>query len=105
MRQKPAYAAVAAIGSVLAAATCCLPIGALLLATGTAGASALSRTWRPYLMGLSVAILAFGFFSFYRAPRCNRGWASGLLLWVAAVMLGAFLFFPQDAAGFLADHF
>lgn len=103
--RNPALAPVAALGGALAAMTCCLPIGTLLLAGGTAGASVLTRVWRPYLMGASVGILLLGFWQFYRAPRCERGWVSSLLLWTSAALLGAFLFFPQDVAAFVADHF
>lgn len=104
-RRKPLYAALAATGSALAAMTCCLPLGTLFLAGGAAGASRFVAKGRPYLMGLSVVLLLAGFWQFYRAPRCERSWFSGLLLWTSAGVLGAFLFFPQDVAGFLADYF
>ena len=68
-------AALSAVGSVLAAMTCCLPVLPFVLAAGTASsASWLARyvgALRPYLVGLSVLLIALGFYQSRRASQCN----------------------------------
>jgi hypothetical protein len=104
-RRSPVVAAFAALSSLLAAVTCCLPVGTMLVAAGAAGASAFLDQLRPWLMGISVAAVAFGFWQMRRAKQCRRepGLFSRVLLWTSAVMLAGFLFFPQATAGFFAD--
>src|SRR5437763_14633737 len=68
-------AALSAVGSVLAALTCCLPVLPFVLAAGTAGSarylSSFVRALRPYLLGLSVPLLAPGFYQSRRASQSN----------------------------------
>src|SRR5260370_18391501 len=68
-------AAISAIGSVLAAATCCLPVLPFVLAAGTAGSAAFVSSFvsalRPYLLAVSVLFIALGFYQSRRASRCN----------------------------------
>src|SRR3989442_8761775 len=54
-------ASLAAVGSVIAASSCCLPLLPFLFAAGTAGTSAFVARLRPYLLVLSVLLIAFGF--------------------------------------------
>ena len=58
-------AAISAVGSVLAAATCCLPVLPFVLAAGTAGTATFLFSFvsalRPYLLGVSVLFIALGF--------------------------------------------
>jgi hypothetical protein len=54
---RTALASVAAIGSVLAASSCCLPVLPFLFAAGAAGGSAFLTTTRPYLRIRIVNIL------------------------------------------------
>lgn len=94
----------AAVGSLLAASSCCLPVGTLLLATGTAGAGAAVDALRPYLMVLSLGLLALAFWQTKRAAQCRRPNPLNLVvLGASAVLLVLFLLFPQMIAGWLAD--
>jgi hypothetical protein len=96
--------ALGALASLLAALSCCLPFGPVIAAAGAAGASAFLVSARPWLMGLSVGLLAWGFRQAYTARACNARPAlwSRALLWIALAANGAFLFFPQQAASLLA---
>jgi len=98
-------ASLAALGSVIAASSCCLPLLPFLLAAGTAGTSAFFTRFRPYLLVLSVLLIAFGFYKAWRAKQCNRrpGRISTALLWFSAIVVFVFIFFPQVVANLLAD--
>jgi hypothetical protein len=98
-------ASLAALGSVVAASSCCLPLLPFLLAAGTAGTSAFFTRFRPYLLVLSVLLIAFGFYQSWRTKKCNRrsGWISTALLWFSAIVVFVFIFFPQVVANLLAD--
>src|SRR5207247_11034377 len=67
-------AALSAVGSVLAALTCCLPVLPFVLAAGTASSarflSSYIGAFRPYLLGSSVLFIALGFYLFRRASCC-----------------------------------
>jgi hypothetical protein len=96
-------APVLAVFSLLGALACCLPLG-FLGALGAAGAAALLAGFRPWLLGLSAALLAAGFFQLYRRGRvCTRRSPVSLaILWTAAVLVVAIWLFPQVIAGLLA---
>src|ERR1039457_613901 len=104
MKNKPVYSALGAAGSALAASSCCLPLGTFWLAAGSAGASAVLDRLRPYLMALSVILLAFAFWQAYRAKKCNRKRSvlSKVLLWSAAVFVFVSIAFPQVLADIFA---
>jgi cytochrome bd-type quinol oxidase subunit 2 len=101
-------ASLAAIGSLLAASSCCLPILPLMMAAGVAGSSTFFSAARPYLLGASILFIAYGFYQGSRAKRCQRGTnvIASVLLWVSAVLVIISIFFPQimanAAAGLLA---
>jgi cytochrome bd-type quinol oxidase subunit 2 len=101
-------ASLAAIGSVLAASSCCLPILPLMMAAGVAGSSTFFSAARPYLLGASILFIAYGFYQASRAKKCQRGTnvIASVLLWVSAVFVVISIFFPQimanAAAGLLA---
>ena len=99
-------ASVAAILSSFATIACCLPIG-FVAAVGTGVASAFFTTLRPWLLGLSVALLAFGFWQQRRAKQCavKGRWVGSVLLWVAVVVVLGMILFPQQVAGLIADFF
>jgi len=104
--KRPAWIApLAAIFGVLAATACCLPVGVFLAAIGLAGAAPLLGPARPYLLGLSVATLAIGFWQVHGHSTCSvRGrLASVILLWTAAGMVVVLFLFPQFIAGLVAD--
>ena len=86
----------AAIGSVLAATSCCLPVGTLWLAATFAGAGAVLNRFRPWLIGLSLALIAFGFWQARRARSCSPGRRrlNLSLLFVAAFFTCASLLLP-----------
>jgi hypothetical protein len=57
-------------------------------------------------MGLSALFLVAGFVQQYRGARCGlkaNPW-NVALLWIAAGFVVVMLLFPQEIAGFLADH-
>jgi hypothetical protein len=98
-------ASVGAIISSVATLSCCLPIG-FAAAIGAGAASAFFTTLRPCLLGLSVALIGFGFWQQHRAKQCGlRGrWAGTVLLWGAVVVVVGMILFPQEIAGLIADH-
>src|SRR5947209_7262154 len=98
-------ASLAALGSVIAASSCCLPLLPFLFAAGAAGTSAFVGKLRPYLLVLSVLLIAFAFYKSWRAKQCNckPNRVSTVLLWFSAVVVFVFIFFPQVIANFLAN--
>lgn len=100
-----AAASLAALGSVIAASSCCLPLLPFLFAAGAAGTSAFIVQLRPYLLVLSVLLIAFGFYKSSRAQQCNckPSKVSTVLLWFSAIVVFVFIFFPQPLANFVAD--
>jgi len=99
------FASLAALGSVILASSCCLPLLPFLFAAGAAGTSAFVVRLRPYLLVLSVLLIAFGFYRSWRAKQCNckPSWVSTFLLWFSAIAVVAFIFFPQVIANLVAD--
>ncbi len=104
MRDKSVVSSLAAVGSVLAASSCCLPIIPLWLAAGSAGASMFLSAARPYLMGLSVVLIGYGFWSAARARQCTRSrrTVNFVLLALSAAFVGCSLLFPQVLANWMA---
>ena len=100
-----ALASIAAMGSVVAAVSCCLPVSPFLVAAGAAGTSAFLTAARPYLLGVSVLCVAFGFFQAWRAEQCQRqpSLISSILLWVSTVFVVMAIFFPQFMANAAAN--
>ena len=99
-------ASVGAILSSLASLSCCLPLG-FAAALGAGAASVFLTTLRPWLLGLSVILIGLGFWQQRRAKQCAvKGRVVGqVLLWSAVVVVLGMILFPQQIAGFLADHF
>jgi hypothetical protein len=97
---RTALASIGAIGTVLAASSCCLPILPLLFAAGFAGSSAFMSAAGPYLLGASILFLGCGFYQAWRAKKCRRRSSviASVLLWVAAVFVVISIFFPQGMA-------
>jgi hypothetical protein len=104
VRDKPLLSSLAAITSVLAASSCCLPIIPLWLAAGSAGASMFLASARPYLMTLSVLLIAYGFWTAARARECTRRrrTINLVLLTVSGIFVASSLLFPQVLANWLA---
>ncbi|HYL14593.1 MAG TPA: hypothetical protein VEV41_16230 [Terriglobales bacterium] len=99
-------ASLAAILSSLATISCCLPLG-FAAALGAGAASAFFTTLRPWLLGLSVALLGLGFWQQHGAKQCSaRGRIIGnVLLWTALIVVLGMILFPQEIAAFIADRF
>lgn len=102
---RTALAGVAAVVSVVAASSCCLPILPFAMAVSLAGGSTLFTALRPYLLGISILFIAFGFFQAYRNKKCNRrsSKVASALLWISAFFVFASLFFPQALANAAAN--
>jgi hypothetical protein len=99
-------ATIASLASLIAALSCCLPLGTLMMAAGSAGASVFSESLRPWLLGLSVASIAFAFFQTYRRGRCdfrNRRIRT-VLLWFSAVLVVGMLAAPRYLSSLLAGR-
>lgn len=103
-------ASLAAIVSSIAMIGCCLPLS-FAAAIGAGAASAFFQTLRPWLLGLSIVLIGFGFWQQHRAKQCSvqgsiRGRLIGnVLLWCALVTVLGMILFPQQIAGFIADKF
>jgi hypothetical protein len=98
-------ASLAALGSVVLASSCCLPLLPFLFAAGAAGTSAFFVKVRPFLLAASVLLVAFGFYQRWRAKQCNcqPNLLSTILLWSSAVVVVVFILFPQAIANLLAN--
>ena len=95
----------AALSSVVSASSCCLPLLPFVFAAGAAGTSAFIAQLRPYLVVLSVLLIAFGFYKSWRAKQCNckPSRISTFILWFSAIVVFVFIFFPQVIANLVAD--
>jgi hypothetical protein len=97
-------AGLSAVGSVLAALTCCLPVLPFVLAAGVAGSARFLSSFvgalRPYLLGFSVLLIAFGFYQSTRASQCNGkpSTLSQVLLWLSALIVAISILLPQAFA-------
>lgn len=98
-------ASIAALGTVIAASSCCLPLLPFLFAAGTASTSVFLAQFRPYLLVASVLLVGFGFYKSWRAKQCNckPSRISTFLLWFSAIVVVVMIFFPQVMANLLAD--
>jgi len=98
-------ASLAAAGSVLAASSCCLPLLPFVTAAGLAGGAAFLSAARPYLLGLSITLIAYGFYQARRAAQCDRRprVLASILLWSAAAFVLLSILFPQVMANAAAD--
>lgn len=97
-------ASLAAVGSILAATSCCLPLLPFVMAAGLAGTSAFLSEIRPYLMAGSVVFITYGFYQSWHAKRCRRRTSvlASILLWLSAAFVIISLFFPQVMANAVA---
>ncbi len=100
------FSTLASLAGLFAALSCCLPLGALLVAAGSAGAAVFSEALRPWLIWLSVGCLAVAFVQTYFIGRCEfrRRRLRTFLLWFSAVVAGATLLTPRFTASLLAGR-
>ena len=100
-------ASLAALGGVVLASSCCLPLAPFLLAAGAAGSSAFFVKFRPILLAASALLIGFGFYQSWRAKQCDcqPSPLSAILLWASAILVLLFILFPQAIANLLANAF
>ena len=98
-------ASLAALGSIILASSCCLPVVPFVFGAAAAGSSAFLVKIRPFLMLASVLFIAFGFYQRRRAKqcRCKPSILSAIVLWFSTVLVIVFMLFPQAAANILAS--
>jgi hypothetical protein len=96
---------VAALGSVLLASSCCLPMFPFVFAAGAAGSSVLFTKARPFLLGASLLSIGFAFYQRWRAKQCHckPSLLSTIVLWFSAAVVLTFFLFPQVIANLVAD--
>ena len=100
-----AFIGASLIAGIAASLCCILPIVFALAGAGIVGASAFFEKWRPLLLGITFALLGFGFYFAYRKrdqacvpgsacerPAINR--AGRLWLWIATIFVLLFAAFP-----------
>jgi hypothetical protein len=97
-------ASLAAVGSVIAASSCCLPLFPFLIAAGFAGGSTFLSAARPYLLAGSILFIGYGFYQARRARQCQRRphWLTSALLWLSTVFVVISVVFPQVMANAVA---
>ena len=104
-RRSGNVAPAAAVVSALASLACCLPWG-IAAALGSLGIGLSLERDRPWLIALSVVLLAFGSYSLIqRTKSCGRirtGPTILLLFCVIAVFVVAA--FPDSVASFMVEH-
>jgi len=96
----------ASLGSLVAALSCCLPLGTMLMAAGSATASIVSEKLRPWLLGFSVASVIFAFVQTYYLRRCDfrQRRARTALLWFTGTIVFSMLVFPRFTSTLIAGH-
>ena len=78
MKHGEKLAPLTAVVSAASCLACCLPFG-IAAAAGAAGLSVVLDGLRPYLLGISGALLAFGIWQLYRSRgTCRMRTRSGL---------------------------
>ncbi len=105
MKHGERFAPVAAVASALATMACCLPLG-IAGAAGALGLGVALARWRPWLIGLSIIMLAAGVWQLYRTGRTcrRRSRLSMVLLGLCAAIVVGVMLFPQKIAELMADY-
>jgi hypothetical protein len=98
-------ASLAALGSVVLASSCCLPMFPFIFAAGAAGSSAFFTKVRPLLLAASVLSIGFAFYQRWRAKQCQcqPSLLSAIVLWFSVVVVLTFFLFPQMIANLVAN--
>lgn len=104
MKHSEKITPVAAAISAVSTMACCLPSG-IAAAAGAAGLGAVVEPLRPWLIGLSIALLILGFVQLYRSNRsCRRRSPLSIAVFsISALVVAAILLFPQISAGLVAN--
>jgi hypothetical protein len=103
MKHSEKITPVAAVVSALSTLTCCLP-PTIAAAAGSASLSVLVEPLRPWLLGLSIALLVLGLVQLYRRKRTCDGPSpvSIAVFVISAIFVLGVLVFPQITAGLFA---
>jgi hypothetical protein len=98
-------ASLAALGSVVLASSCCLPMFPFVFAASAAGNSAFFAKARPFLLAASVLSIGFAFYQRRRAIQCQckPSLLSTIVLWFSVAVVLTFLLFPQVIANLVAN--
>jgi len=96
----------ASLAALVAALSCCLPLGTLLMAAGSAGASMFSEKLRPWLLAFSAAALVFAFVQTYFRRRCEfrHRRLRTVLLWFSAIVVVGMIAVPGTFASLMAGR-
>lgn len=102
--RRMAVSGIGAVAAILAASSCCIPLLPFLAAAGTAAGSGVFTAIRPYLLGLSVLLIIFGFYQSWRAKKCQckPSLVHAVLLWTSAFFVAVAILFPQAVADLVA---
>jgi uncharacterized membrane protein YidH (DUF202 family) len=106
MKHSEKITPVAAAVSALSTIACCLPSG-IAAEAGAAGVGVVVEPLRPWLVGLSIALLVLGFVQLYRSNRsCRRRSPASIVVFsISAIVVVGILLFPQITSGLLASVF
>ncbi len=104
MKHSEKITPVAAAVSALSTIACCLPSG-IAAAAGTAGLGVVAEPLRPWLVGLSIALLILGFVQLSRSNRsCRRRSPASIAVFsISTIVVVVILLFPQIGASVLAS--
>lgn len=104
MKHSEKVTPIAAAVSALSTMVCCLPSG-IAAGAGAAGLGVVLEPLRPWLIGLSIALMVIGFVQLYWSNRScqRRNPVSIALFLVSAVVVLGVLVFPQLTAGLFAS--
>jgi hypothetical protein len=104
MKHSERIAPTAAVLSAGISIICCLPLG-IPAAIGLAGLGMLMTGLWPWMIGLSVLLLAVGLLQLSRSRACQRRSRLSIAVFcVATALVLALALFPQSMASFLADR-
>jgi hypothetical protein len=100
------FSTLASLAALVAALSCCLPLGTLLMAAGSAGASMFSEKLRPWLLAFSAAALVFAFVQTYVRRRCEfrHRRLRTMLLWFSTVIVVGMIAAPGVFASLIAGR-
>jgi len=99
------------VAAVLSSACCWLPLLLIAFGASAAGVSVFFEQWRPVFIVVALVLLGVGFYAVYfRKAACADGSCvrpsrgarvtSHGMLWIAAILVGAFVLFPKYAGSF-----
>ncbi|MCA9250274.1 MAG: cation transporter [Phycisphaerales bacterium] len=95
------------VAAILSSACCWLPLVLITVGVSATGVAGFFETYRPYFIASAIALLGFGFyFVYFRNDHCEAGSAceapnlklktfNQVTLWVATVLVGALVMFPD----------